>query len=210
MNAISQAETCISKSSSLKLPKQTVCPAFLGNEGRQNLTVAATVQPSKHLNANADSPAEDLHDSKLLNTHFLSASSALWDVVDKDRSLYSMTMSLKAAPKWMPVICPDPNGMRHTSVSSERFLLDWARLEEYAKTSGQSYFSYPCNALRSAQGDDWKQTETINSMIQSGKVYSRYKSATTVMVSVPGSPYSAVGDVMNIKMVADKPGVSAH
>lgn len=185
--------------------EQATCPTTAVNEDDSFLKSAA-FRSSNH--SGSGTPKSASQEAELLNTHFLSATTARWDVVDNDRSLYSITIPLAAVAEWMPVVCPDFNGMRHTSVSSERFLMDWAYLEESAKALGQDFFSYPVYALQSAQLDDWKQAHTIENMIQSGEVCSRYKSATTVMLSVPDSQYSAVGDVMNIRMANNKAGVA--
>lgn len=141
-----------------------------------------------------------LQEAPVLNTYFLSASSASWEVIDKDRSLYQLTIPLSAAAEWIPVLTPHKNGTHHVAVSSERLLLDWAVLDEDAKILGPDFYSIPAFAMESAQQGDWLPDVTINNLIQSGHVVPRYKSATTLMLEFSDNPYSAVGDVLSIRM----------
>lgn len=146
-----------------------------------------------------------LHDDEeVLNTYFLSSSSSEWGVIDEKLSLYSITFPLAAVAEWMPVLTPHTTGTSHSAVSSERFLLDWAVLEEDAKILGKYFFSYPFYALRSAAAANWSRL-TVERMIKSGEVVPRYKSSTTVMLDFPSSPYLAVGDVLNIRILNSKP-----
>lgn len=184
------------------------CSSTVGYCSSPDVISPATSVHASTLNI-TDNESSEFQKSALLTTYFLSVTNAVWRVLDSELSIYSLQIPLKDVADWVPVITPDKSGMTHSVASSKRFLLDWVALEEHAKSIGEDYFAWPKFALESTQRGDWS-TETIKNMIESGEVFPRHKSSTTVMLSTRDIPYSAVGDVMGVRMVADKPDVSHY
>lgn len=196
-----------------KVAFQGACPSTIGRIQDSEVVLSGNVTQKPSVDNDMISSTDgDLHceAAGVLNTYFLSAFSSQWDEVDNVRSLYSITIPLTAATPWMPVITPHEHGTTHIAVPSDRFLMDWVSLEEDAKLLGDDFFSYPAYALQSIQLENWLPTHTINKIIQSGVVVPRYKSSTTVMLNFPNNPFSAVGDVMDIRIAKNKPDVSTY